>query len=193
MVLGIVQQHRGWIECASEANQGTCFTLYLPRHRQPEEEKAALPQVTSEEPSTYKQGTILIADDEPALRELARMVLEGEGYQVLPASDGKEAVEIYEREGPRTDLVILDLTMPRLSGQDAFHQLLAINPWVRVLFTSGFSKQHVSQADHERILGFISKPFKPDELKKTVRQALDEIRGSIVKSVDRPPQEEPQG
>jgi len=193
MVLGIVQQHRGWIECASEVNQGTCFTLYLPRHRQPEEEKAALPQVTSEEPSTHKQGTILIADDEPALRELARMVLEGEGYQVLLASDGKQAVEIFEREGQRTDLVILDLTMPRLSGQDAFHQILAINPRVRALFTSGFSKQHVSQADHERILGFISKPFRPDDLKKTVRQALDEIRGSIVKSVDRPPQEEPQG
>jgi two-component system cell cycle sensor histidine kinase/response regulator CckA len=127
------------------------------------------------------------------LRELARMVLEGEGYEVLLASDGKEAVEIYERESQRTDLVILDLTMPRLSGQDAFHQILAINPRVRVLFTSGFSKQHVSQADHERILGFISKPFKPDDLKTAVRVALDEIRGSIVKSVDRPPPEEPQG
>ncbi|MFL5244961.1 MAG: PAS domain S-box protein [Gemmataceae bacterium] len=193
MVLGIVQQHRGWIECASEVNQGTNFTLYLPRHRQPEEEKKDLPQIISEQPIARKHGTILVADDEPALRDLARMVLEGEGYEILLASDGQEAVEIYEREGPRTDLVILDLTMPRLSGQDAFHRILAINPQAHVLFTSGFSKQHVSQADHERILGFISKPFMPEDLARSVREAFDQVRGQGITSAGRLPREAPPG
>jgi CheY-like chemotaxis protein len=127
------------------------------------------------------------------LRDLARTVLEGEGYEILLASDGQEAVEVYEREGPRTDLVILDLTMPRLSGQDAFHRILAINPQARVMFTSGFSKQHVSQADHERILGFISKPFMPDDLARSVREAFDQVRGQGITSAGRLPREAPPG
>ncbi|HEV3236246.1 MAG TPA: PAS domain S-box protein [Gemmataceae bacterium] len=173
MVFGIVQQHQGWIECLSEVNRGTCFTLYFPRSEAAEAAPLSAEISQANEAEAPRKGTILLADDEQALRDLGRMILETQGYQVMLAEDGQEAVEIYEREGRQIDLVVLDLTMPRLSGQDAFHQMLKINPQVPVLFTSGFSKQHLSQADHERILGFISKPFLPEDLTRSVRAALE--------------------
>jgi CheY-like chemotaxis protein len=92
---------------------------------------------------------------------------------VLVAQDGLQAVELYEREKEDIDLVILDLTMPRLSGQDTFRQLLRIDPKVRVLFASGYTAEHISESEHEGILGFISKPYQPEIMARTVRVALD--------------------
>jgi PAS domain S-box-containing protein len=194
MVFGIVQQHQGWVECTSEVNRGTCFTLYLPRSEVTTEKEAGLAEASGPNELNFERtGTILLADDEQALRDLARLILETQGYQVLLAADGQEAVEIYEREGHSIDLVLLDLTMPRLAGQDAFHQMLKINPMVPVLFTSGFSKQHLSQSDHERILGFIGKPFLPEDLTRGVRAALDQDRSRSFKLRALPPPEELQG
>jgi PAS domain S-box-containing protein len=169
MVFGIVQQHQGWVECASEVGRGTRFDVFLPRS---EHQPAAAPADTPSDLGTGRE-TILLADDEPAVRELGKVVLQRYGYQVLTAADGQEAVERYQREQGRIDLVILDLTMPRLSGRDAFRRLLAFDPGVRVLFASGHSAEQVTELDHERVLGFISKPYRSEELAQTVRRVLD--------------------
>ena len=97
-----------------------------------------------------------MVDDEPLLRDLARAILEARGYKVLLAGDGVEAVETYRRE--RSDLLVLDLTMPRLSGREALRQLRAIDPGVRVLFASGYTAEHLPAAEQGQALGFVQKP-----------------------------------
>jgi CheY-like chemotaxis protein len=177
MVFGIIQQHHGWVECHSEPGRGTCFSLYLPRHGDAE--------FTAETPADAKttprgKETILLVDDEEMIRNLGRTILQRHGYEVLLAVDGQEAVEVYQREQSRIDLVILDLTMPRLSGQDAFRQLFRINPSVRVLFASGYSAEHLIETGHSRGLGFVSKPYRPRELAQSVRAALDRSAAAAV-------------
>jgi len=174
MVFGIVQQHQGWIECASEVGQGTRFDIYLPRHGT-WTAVGATPAATGQAPRGGTE-TILLADDEPMIRNLGRTILQRYGYRVLLAEDGLEAVDIYREKADSIDLVILDLTMPRLSGLDAFRQLQQFDPGVRVVFASGYSAQHLTPGHHERIAGFISKPFRPEKLAQTVREALDRAR-----------------
>jgi CheY-like chemotaxis protein len=169
MVFGIVRRHQGWVECVSAPDQGTRFDVYLPRAAP----AAEAPPVPAPRPPEPGRETILLADDEPLLRTLGRAVLKGYGYEVLLAEDGLEAVEVYRREGRRIDLVILDLTMPRLSGRDTFRRLLDIDPQVRVLFSSGYSAEYVSTDDYERSLGFVAKPYRPEVLAEMVRAALD--------------------
>jgi len=168
LVFGIVQQHDGWVECHSAPGSGTTFTLYLPRIDVPAEAVSApMP--------TPAQGheTVLIVDDEEAIRSLSRSILERFGHEVKLAADGKEAVELYGREQAKIDLVLLDLRMPRMSGHDALQQLLQINPDARIVVVSGFSDQYLTELDQQRIYGFLGKPFLPDDLARVVRKALD--------------------
>ena len=100
-----------------------------------------------------------------------------DGYQVLVAEDGQQAVEVFHSEQQRIDLVILDLSMPRLSGREAYQRMLEINPAVRVLFSSGYSADHAAQPGDSGVLGFVSKPYRAQDLVSTVRAALDKAKG----------------
>jgi PAS domain S-box-containing protein len=168
MVFGIVKQHQGWIECTSAVDHGTRFDIYLPRADPP----AALTVAAPPAPAGGTE-TILLVDDEPQIRQVARKILEDCGYQVLLAGDGLEAVDVYRRERERIALVILDLTMPRLSGRDAFRQLTQVNPDVRVLFASGYAAESIPEVATEPTLGFVGKPYRPEDLAATVRAVLD--------------------
>jgi PAS domain S-box-containing protein len=170
MVFGIVQQHNGWIECHSVVGQGTRFDIYLPRLRASAPASAA--PVAPRQP-TGGNETILLVDDEPMLRNLGRSILEKFGYRVVLAKDGQEAIEVYEQQRHQINLVILDMTMPRVSGRDALRQLNGLHSDVRVLFASGYTAEHLTEEDHEHIAGFVSKPYRPDELAAAVRAALD--------------------
>jgi CheY-like chemotaxis protein len=110
------------------------------------------------------------------VRNLGRTILEGHGYRVLTAIDGQDVLDVYRGEAGRIDLVVLDLTMPRLAGRDALRQLLALDPGARVLFTSGYSAEHLTEQDHQHAFGFLSKPYRPDDLARAVRSALDRTR-----------------
>jgi PAS domain S-box-containing protein len=175
MVFGIVKQHHGWIDFYSESGpdtySGTRFDIFLPRRAPTDPEKSSQP--TDRPLPRRGNETILLADDEPMIRTLARTILERYGYRVLLADDGVEAIQLYEQHKGEIALVILDLTMPRLSGHDALQHLLQIDPHVRVLLASGYSPEHLDQTYHEHIAGFISKPFRPDQLAATVREVLD--------------------
>ncbi len=164
LVHGIVEQHGGWIECESAPGRGTCFRVFLPRGH-----ATALP--ASVNPG---QGeTVLVVDDEEVLRGLARSVLERLGYRVLVAHDGIEAVELVAGGAP-VDLVLLDQTMPRLSGPETLRQLHSIAPQLRVVLTSGYelATGPLALAGLE-VVGFLPKPYTPDSLGTAVREALD--------------------
>jgi DNA-binding response OmpR family regulator len=124
------------------------------------------------------RGTVLLVDDEAMIRELGRMTLERAGYRVLLAEDGADAVDVFREQFPVIDLVILDLTMPRLSGQDAFRELRAIDPAARILFSSGYSADDV--ADIEGSLGLLSKPYRPNDLLVAVENALGVPANAMV-------------
>jgi PAS domain S-box-containing protein len=177
MVFGIVTQHHGWIECHSEVGHGTRFDIYLPRHAW----TAPAAGVPTAKPTPRGgQETILLADDEPMIRTLGRTILQRYGYRVLLAEDGVEAVDIYRQSRDDIALVILDLTMPRLSGHDALHQLLQINPEVQVLLASGYSAEHLLEHHNERIAGFLNKPYRPEMLATAVREVLDRIKNGAA-------------
>jgi two-component system, cell cycle sensor histidine kinase and response regulator CckA len=169
MVYGIMKSHGGWVTCQSEPGAGTRMEMYLPRSPQPVEETA---QAAGEPPPLRpaRGETILLVDDEPAIRTLGRMVLERNGYRVLLAEDGIDAVETFREVADQVALVILDLTMPRLSGQDTYLRLREINPNVRVLFSSGYSADYLGHIDGAT--GFINKPYRPAELLEAIRAHL---------------------
>ena len=172
IVYGIVRQHQGWISCESQVGEGTRFDIYLPRHAiHAVPARAATP--TQVPPG---QGeTILLVDDEPLIRNLGRVILQRSGYRVLLAEDGQQAVEIYAREPDSIHLVLLDLSMPRLSGKDTLRQLRLIRPEVRAVLSSGYSPEQVEMTRDEGTLGFVTKPYHPQELARAVRAALDAV------------------
>jgi two-component system, cell cycle sensor histidine kinase and response regulator CckA len=174
MVFGIVKQHHGWIECASTVDQGTHFDIYLPRY-----DGALTPKATPR-PAAPLGGseTLLLVDDEVIIRNLGRTILQRYGYRVLVATDGQEALEVYRREAPAIDLVILDQIMPRLSGRDTLRQLRQIDPQVRVLFSSGYSVEHFAGSGEHGVVGFVNKPYRPQDLAGTIRRVLDQVKGS---------------
>ena len=116
---------------------------------------------------------ILVADDEEMVRNLCVTVLEKSGFEVMAACDGKEAVEIFEKESGRFDLVILDVLMPRVSGEVAFQKMKALKPGVRVLLSSGFSDESVAQnLFTQGAAGFIEKPYDVPQLISEVNRVL---------------------
>ena len=173
MVFGLVQQHQGWVECSSVVGQGTCIDIYLPRFDVPPVEP---PPRSDRRRSEGGTETILLADDEPLLRELGRTILQSYGYQVLLAGDGLQAVEKYRRHQGTIDLVLLDLAMPILSGRDALLELLRLDPGVHALFASGHFAEADSEVHQQGVLGFVQKPYRDHELAAIVRDTLDKIK-----------------
>ena len=117
--------------------------------------------------------TILLADDEPLLRNLGRTILERHGYRVLVAADGQEAVDLYRRDPQAIDLAILDVSMPRLSGREACRLIAAARSDARMLLASGYAADTKSALGEPGVRGFIGKPYRPSELTQAVRAALD--------------------
>jgi two-component system, cell cycle sensor histidine kinase and response regulator CckA len=176
LVHGIVSQHRGWIEVDSSPDRGTRFDVYLPATFVPCLPSAEVDRFAELEtlcPVPPQSGTILVADDEPLILNLARTILEEHGYRVLVAADGQEGVDVYRREKGRIDLVILDLSMPRLNGRDACRQLTQIDPNIRVLLSSGYAEDTAGATRDPGVRGFVPKPYRPAELTAAVRAALN--------------------
>jgi two-component system, cell cycle sensor histidine kinase and response regulator CckA len=169
VVFGIVQAHEGWIDCYSEPGQGTTFDVYLPRYRG---EVLPMTPTPTPTPSPLGQGErILVADDERMVRNLTGMILKQLGYTVVLTEDGQQAVEAFAAEGSKFDLVILDLTMPNLSGLDALRKIRQVQPDIPVILASGYSADRGAVNEHS--VQFLDKPFSPTVLGKVVRDCLD--------------------
>jgi two-component system NtrC family sensor kinase len=171
-VFGIVKQHQGWIEVQSEVNAGATFSLYFPisahSGQKSFESQETVPQATGTE-------TILLAEDEPALREMVEEVLRLQGYRVLTAASGPAALEVWHREERRVDLLLTDMVMPGgMMGTDIAAELRRANPELKVIFTTGYSPGVVatSQALEEGV-NFLPKPYSPNKLAGIVRKCLD--------------------
>jgi len=170
-VYGIIQQHGGFIRCYSEPGQGATFKIYFPAivsdEEAEEEPTKAMPQGGSE--------TILLVDDEEIIRDLCLRILKKAGYNVITASDGKEALEVYRAEKERISLVILDLIMPQMGGKQCLEHLLSVDPDVRVVIASGYSAHVITQeALVSRARGFVNKPYNISQVLTVVRSVLDE-------------------
>ncbi|HEY6944495.1 MAG TPA: PAS domain S-box protein [Candidatus Acidoferrum sp.] len=171
-VYGIVKQSGGHIWVESELGKGTTFKVYLPRV----EDSVPLPaRVEAAEPATRSgRETILLVEDEPAVRELARMVLSEHGYTVIEAQDSEEAVRLAGRRGSEIHLLLTDVVMPRMSGHDLAKHLTALYPNLRVLYMSGYTYNVIAEnGTLEEGLSFLQKPFSPGTLAQRVRETLD--------------------
>ncbi len=170
-VYGIVKQHDGWINMESVPGEGTMFSVYFPRAVAAEDAEGPCDEAPESRPGRER---ILLVDDEAMIRELGRKVLAGGGYKVITASNGREALEIFARERNRLDLVILDLTMPLLSGLEVFDKMRELAPDVRVILSSGNpTGPELNGPIKARPTAFLQKPYRPDALSRIVRDVLD--------------------
>lgn len=169
-VYGIVVQNGGHIQLESQPGQGTTFTIYLPYRA---ESMSIADSVIPTGPRPQGTETILLVEDEPAVRALDRRVLESCGYEVLEAADGLEAVRLVGRhEGP-LHLLVSDVVMPHLGGGQLAEQLHAMNPRLKVLFVSGYTNDEVVRHGVGSEYDFLQKPFTPTALAHKVREVLD--------------------
>jgi PAS domain S-box-containing protein len=169
-VYGIVTQSGGQISLSTAPGRGTTFELYFPAAAGAGPIRPAPGEVTGLE----GDETILLVEDEGPVRELVMELLESHGYTVLAAATPAEALEISGREQGRLDLLLTDVVMPGMNGRELAEQLLAKEPGLRVLFTSGYpADQLIRHGIAEAVAAFIEKPYLPDELALAVRQALD--------------------
>jgi PAS domain S-box-containing protein len=167
-VYGIVKKHDGHIICYSEPGNGTTFKIYLPAIQTEQDLKTP----TSETTIPMGTETILLADDEDDLRDLGAELLNSFGYKVISAGNGKEALEIYQREGESISLIILDLIMPKMDGRRCLADVLQVNPNAKVIIASGYSESEPA-AMAAGAKGFVQKPYNRRQLLTTIREIID--------------------
>jgi PAS domain S-box-containing protein len=174
-VAGIVRGHAGGIKVESEPGVGTCFRVMFPATDRP--------SVQTETSQATQQdfdlsGTALVIDDDDGVRELAEEVLLRAGMHVLTAADGREGVKLFERHASEIRVVLLDRTMPSLSGADTFEAIQAIRPDAKIVLVSGYSEERVTAELSGRglvdrsLAGFLKKPFLPDALLSRIQEVL---------------------
>jgi PAS domain S-box-containing protein len=169
-VYGIVKQHRGWINLESKPGVGTTFMIYFPiaenmtAPRSPEKAKKI----------TGGKETLLLIDDEELILNLARSILEQHGYTVFVASDGNEGLSTFHRHKEQIDLIILDLSMPYLSGSEFLETLRTNDADIKVIISSGYSDSaDFDSFQHLNVADFVTKPYKPADLIRVIRKVLD--------------------
>jgi signal transduction histidine kinase len=172
IVYGIIQGHGGQISCTSAPGDGTTFRILLPvlSGGAPATTAAAAPRTPAPSEGT---GRILVVDDEEFLVHLMRTILEKPGYDVLTASNGEEALDVFRQQGGEIDLVVLDISMPGMGGHECFRRLLEIRDDVKVLVSSGYALDGKVQDTLDLgAAGFLAKPYSNDEFLAMIRSAL---------------------
>jgi two-component system cell cycle sensor histidine kinase/response regulator CckA len=175
VVHGIVRGHRGGVRVESAPQLGSTFSVVLPAIEQPAE---PLSRLVEPEPAWRGAGVVLLADDEELVRDVTETMLRQLGFEVVTVADGRQAVEAFTADPSRFDLVLLDLTMPVMTGTEAVLAIRAIRPDARILMMSGFNEENPPErAAAEPPLPFLHKPFTLKGLRDILQDALQRQRG----------------
>lgn len=168
---GIVKQSGGHITVASVRGRGTTFRIYFPKLAEADGSTGSHPK-----PTLMGIATILLVEDESALRKLIRMMLEKQGYRVLEAKDGEEALSVCRESVAHIDLVVTDFAMPRMTGLQLKEKITESRPSTKFLLISGYAEGVVDSPEQIAKAGdFLEKPFLPNDLARKVREILDRI------------------
>lgn len=194
IVYGIVHQNGGFVHAYSEVGQGTTMKVYLPRYRAPEEapspdtavldsteplSKPAMPEATGETMAPQRRATILLVEDEPAVRELVQRQLIGLGYEVLSAGSPGEALKLAETHQGSIDLLLTDVVMPDANGHEMAERLRKSRPGMACLFMSGYPENVISEKGILKPgVHFLSKPFSRSQLEQAVMEALAAVKNT---------------
>ena len=162
----IVRQHRGWIDCESRPGSGTVFSIHLPIA-----DRGGTSQATEGE-DDVAQGTetLLVIDDEEIIRNLVSSQLSKFGYTVLLGTDGKDGLDVFRRKRDEIALILLDVSMPNMSGHEILPILRSLNPEVKVIVITGYAAASTQLPEVQAVM---QKPFKQEDLARTVRDVLD--------------------
>jgi PAS domain S-box-containing protein len=166
---GIIKAHGGHIDVESKKGQGTTFSIYMPAS------KRKVRKVTKTSDNLIKGAqTVLLVDDEEIIQKVCKELLEAIGYRIFTAKDGKEALKLYKKNQDKIDLVLLDMTMPNMSGSEVYDRMKEMNPNIKVLLSSGYSIDGEATEILERgCNGFIQKPFNLNALSQKIRKILE--------------------
>ena len=172
VVYGVVNNHRGFVQVDSEPGRGTTFSIYLPLGSATEPASA---NGRSAGPDHDPARTVMLVEDEEMLRELGVMLLESDGYRVLAAKDGVEAVEMFEAHADEIGLVVCDLGLPRLGGRDVFLRMKEIKPSVRTIVASGYLEPNLrTEILRAGVIDTVQKPYDFRELIERIRSIIGE-------------------
>jgi two-component system, cell cycle sensor histidine kinase and response regulator CckA len=169
--MGIIRTHQGGLQVQSHPGRGTTFTILLPTLEfEPTQPQTVL---SSEAREQGQRQTILVIDDDDAIREVAGDILVDQGFTVATAASGYEGIEQFSRLQSQIGVVLLDMKMPGMNGKETYAHLQKIEPDLKVIFTSGYSEEEVTgQIDNGCPLPFLAKPYSAERLIQQIQQTL---------------------
>jgi CheY-like chemotaxis protein len=171
-VLGIIKAHNGALQFESHPGQGTTFKVYLPVQTSIFETEKARQETASA--AWHGSGTILLVEDEVQVKSIAIILLQGLGFTILAAENGKEALELYQQNAADISLVITDMGMPVMNGYELFYKLKQLDPLLPIIISSGFGEGDIdSKIPREEIAGLINKPYNFDQLREVLRGVVE--------------------
>ncbi|MBN1516921.1 response regulator [Candidatus Sumerlaeota bacterium] len=171
-VEGILRSHHGVIDMRSVQDHGTVVTAYFPREGLLQE-KTEAPEIPQAKPQEQDQTVVLFVDDDEMILEIAQSYLKENGFEVRLADNGRKAVDLAATSPGDIDIVLLDMTLPDISGQEVFEQIRKVNSAVPVILTSGYTQESVLGAtEHLKPAGFLQKPYRPNDLLSIIERIL---------------------